>query len=222
MLFGDKMIFPKSTIVDKKIPKQRFYDHADITVPLRKKFIDQIERITFSNKFSKETLNIPKTNEVEEIFVFDIILKDNKYLDKIEDVLTVIDKSVPYPILYRFEMGSAVVYKIAHKLRNKNDMNKTVVDIYFTKDNLDIPLEIFNSLNLKILYERILRLFLNGLNEHEYINIEKTIISYKSKESLKKELEVLEKKILKEKQADKQYELHCKIKGLKMEIGKYE
>lgn len=222
MFSGDKMMFPKTTIIGKKIPKQRFYDNIDLKSSVQKKFVKQVECVLFSNKFSKETLNIPKTDDVEEIFVFDIILKDKKYLEKIEDVLAVIDKSVPYPILYRFKSGASVTYKIACKKRNQNDHNKSVVDVYLTRN---VPFDeqelfgkefdkIFNALNMKILYDNILRLFLRN----KTADVAESVEDEKKHLYLKNEIGRLNKLMVKEKQADKQYGLHSKIKKLKVQI----
>ena len=110
-----------------------------------------------------------------------------------------------------------VMYKIAYKQKNKIDDNKSVVDIYLSKKNIELKDNLYNALNLEVLYERILRLF---LNENENIDIEDAIHQHKSKENLKKELERLGKKVIREKQADKQYELYNKIKKIKKELKK--
>jgi len=208
--------FPKSTNIVKNIPKTSFYEKAEMTPTVRKKFVDFITSIYLVNKLSKDTINIKPTKNVEEIFIFQIKLKDIKYLNKIEDVLSVIDKSVPYPILFVLIVDDQeVMYKIAYKQKNKIDDNKSVVDIYLSKKNIELKDNLYNALNLEVLYERILRLF---LNENENLDIEDAIHQHKSKENLKKELERLEKKVIREKQADKQYKLYNKIKKIKKEL----
>ena len=112
--------FPKSTNIVKNIPKTSFYEKAEMTPTVRKKFVDFITSIYLVNKLSKDTINIKPTKNVEEIFIFQIKLKDIKYLNKIEDVLSVIDKSVPYPILFILIVDDQeVMYKIAYKQKNK-------------------------------------------------------------------------------------------------------
>ena len=71
-------------------------------------------------------------------------------------------------------------------------------------------------MDLEIFYERLLLLFLDEFKESD---ISKAIQKYKKYKSLSKELELLEKKILKEKQADKQYKLYTEIKRIKKELG---
>ena len=213
-------MFPKSTIINKKIPKQNFYNNIDLKTSLKKKFIDQIESVVFANKLSKETINIPKTDDVEEIFVFDIVLKDEKFIETVEDVLMIIDKSVPYPILYRFKLKKEIVFKIAYKKRNLTDENRSVVDVYLTKkiknDELDYfekDLDwIFHAIDLKILYDNIMKLFLH--NKNWSVEEEKMYLD------TLKEIDKVNNQMIKEKQADKQYDLHAKLKRLREGISK--
>jgi len=210
---------PKLTKIVKNIPKNSFYEKADMSSAVKKKFVDYVVSIYLVNKLSPDTLNIKSTKNVEEIFVFQIKLKDVKYLDKIEDVLSVIDKSVPYPILFVLIVDDQeVMYKIAYKQKNKIDDNKSVIETYLSKDILELKDNLYNSLNLEILYERILRLF---LNVDDNIEIVEAIHQYKSKEYLKKELEILEKKVVREKQPDKQYSIYNKITNIKKELKNY-
>ena len=212
-------MFPKSTKLVKNIPKNTFYERAEMTPGVKRKFKDYVVSVYLVNKLSKDTFNIKPTKNVEEIFVFEIKLKDQKSLDKIEDVLSVIDKSVPYPILFVILLdGKTLMYKIAYKERNKVDSDKSVVDVYLSLDTLELDKKIFNSLNLEIFYERLLRLFLQGFED---LDIKEAIYKYKNKLALERELEILEKKVVQEKQPDRQYQLHKKIKSIKKELDNY-
>jgi hypothetical protein len=217
-------MFPESTIIGRKIPKKSFYENVQLSTSIKKKFVEQIDRIVFANKFSKDTLNIPKTADVEEVFMFDISLKDNAYLERIEGVLGVIDQSVPYPILYQFKLRESVIYKIAYKKRNKNDPNKSVVDVYLTKkipvDELDTFSKkldgIFNALDMEILYENLIKLFLL----EQKGSLEESIEEEKKQIYALSEIGRLEKLMIREKQPDRQYEIHKKILGMKEELSK--
>lgn len=222
MLLGGSVMFPESTIIGRKIPKKSFYENANLSTSIKKRFVEQIDRIVFANKFSKDTLNIPKTADVEEVFVFDISLKDNTYIDKIEVVLGFIDQSVPYPILYQFKLRESVVYKIAYKKRNKNDPNKSVVDVYLSKkipvdelDSFNTELDrIFNALDMNILYENLIKLLLH----EEKGSLDESVEEEKNQMYVLSEIGRLEKLMLREKQPDRQYELHNEISKLKKEF----
>ena len=68
------MNFPKSTVFNKRIPKQKFYDNLNVSSSLKKSFTDQIKTIYWSNKFATSTLNISGGKDVTEIEVFRIFL----------------------------------------------------------------------------------------------------------------------------------------------------
>ena len=186
--------FPKSTIIEKKIPKTRFYENIELSSKIKQKFVNYIDSIYLMNKFSKDTININPTNEVEEIFVFKVILKSEKYLSSVDELLLIIDRAVPYPILFQIFVNDVLKYlKIAKKERSKVDSNKFVIDIYLSKE-FDTSFEkkfgnIYNALNLEVFYHNILRLFLE--NKKEDINSE--IERHKLKLELEREIEKLEK-----------------------------
>jgi hypothetical protein len=222
------MIFPKSTIINKKISKKRFYENSEISSSIKKKFINYIGSVTLSNKFSKDTINISGTDEVEEIFVIQVFLKSEEYLDKIEDVLSIIDRSIPYPVLFEFQLGeNHFVYKIAYKKKSKIDDNKSVVDVYFTREIIKKDLKrfekeikgVFNSLNLEIFYEKLIRLFIKG---DKNLSIDRVVEKHKKYALILREIEILEKKVSKEKQADKQFKLFKELKEKKAELKKYK
>lgn len=48
----------KSTEVGKRIPKQKFYEHLDITPAMRRAFVEQIKVIYWRNKIAATTMNL--------------------------------------------------------------------------------------------------------------------------------------------------------------------
>lgn len=91
---------PQTTEVNKIIPKNKFYEKADISNSLKESFVNDIEKIVWANKLSPKTLNIAEGSTIKEIEVFHIKLKTSKFNEKI---LEAIDKSIPYYILYVLE-----------------------------------------------------------------------------------------------------------------------
>ena len=87
---------PKSTEVEKRIPKQKFYEHLDITPAMRRAFVEQIKVIYWRNKIAATTMNLAIGKDVTELEVFTIKLSGEE-LD--ESVLRQIDKEIPYHIL---------------------------------------------------------------------------------------------------------------------------
>lgn len=81
---------PKSTKFGKVIPKNSFDAFTD--TKQKKAFSDCIKRITWTNKLSKETINLIG-KDIEEIQVFRIELKQKVEISKL---LEVIDKAISY------------------------------------------------------------------------------------------------------------------------------
>ena len=76
--------FPKTTEFGRRIPKQKFYEHLDVTPELRRMFVDQVKLITWQNKLSAQTMNLAPGQTVTEIEVFRLRLQKQE-----------IDPSVP-------------------------------------------------------------------------------------------------------------------------------
>lgn len=208
------MIFPESSFLNQKIPKERFYQNLDIDSKTKERFQKEIESIHLKNKLSRGTIGIKKTKNVEEVFIFSIVLKDKRYFNKIEDLLLLIDRAIPYPILYEFVFEGKRFYKIAYKERSRANENEFVVDIYFTReikseDRFEEEIrDIFNSLDLEILYEKLVKIV---LEDNSKMNLRELVKKYKLRELLTREIEVLEKKVRNEKQADKHFKLFSEL-----------
>lgn len=64
--------FPTSTVFERRIPKQKFYQNLDVTAEVKRLFIEQIKLITWANKLSAQTMNLAPGQTVQEIEVFRI------------------------------------------------------------------------------------------------------------------------------------------------------
>ncbi len=211
------------TYLGKKIPKQRFYENIGLSPSLQKKFVDYIDSVVLLNKFSKDTLHIHSNKAVEEVFIFEVKLKSNDFINKIDELLEIIDRSIQYHILFKINTGKKIICKIAYKNRSQSDSSKYVVDKYFMREFKseeefsEVFLPVFNALNMKVLYENILSLFLDFKED----KIEESVQKHKDYLTLQNEVNELDKMMVKEKQADRQYGLHKELKTKKKELAKY-
>ena len=209
---------PKSTVVNKVIPKVKFYEKTGANSKLKQLFIDDIEQIIWKNKLSKDTINLQEGNTVKEIEVFEINLK-HKNLSK--DILKTIDKFIPYHIFYVLSFEDEIKITIAYKENNKNNENLMVVDSYYesewmNKNDCSIQLDLINSLDY-VYNEFIKFLIPRDLPKGNDNDIESIIENEKQIQILEKEIEQLEKNLKKEKQFNKKVE----IKKLLREKKKY-
>ena len=90
---------PKTALVNKFVAKTKFYERANLSSKLQQEFIDKIQKINWKYKLAEETIGISKTENVTEIQIFEIELKQ-QVIPK--NVLKVIDNAIPYQILFVF------------------------------------------------------------------------------------------------------------------------
>lgn len=192
---------PKECIVDKFIPKKIFYEKVNLSSNLKQEFVDKIDKIYWKYKISEDTLNISKTENVEEIEIFELTLKEKV---NCQNIIKVITKNIPYIILFEICYKDEVQYAIKH-----ND------DIYFTNWNEKINFN-FNGIDLNVVYEDIIRSVTNISKQDN--NIDEELEKGKKLKEVQKEIERLENKMKAEKQFNKKVELNKKIIEKKHEL----
>ena len=189
---------PKECIVDKFIPKKIFYEKVSLSSNLKQEFVDKIDKIYWKYKISEDTLNISKTENVEEIETFELTLKEKV---NCQNIIKVITKNIPYIILFEICYKDEVQYAIKH-----ND------DIYFTNWNEKIDFN-FNGIDLNAVYENIIRSVTNISEQSN--NIDEELEKGKKLKEVQKEIERLENKMKSEKQFNRKVELNKNILELK-------
>ncbi|MGX6396589.1 DUF4391 domain-containing protein [Rothia kristinae] len=89
--------WPEPAKFGRRVPKEKLYEHGTVSTAVREKFTKEVKRITWAYKLAEATINLPGTPTVPEVQVFVI---DAKTKDVSESVLGVIDKAVPFPIIF--------------------------------------------------------------------------------------------------------------------------
>lgn len=89
--------WPDAAKFGRVVPKTKFYEHANISAAVREHFVADVQRITWAYKLADATVHLRGNSTVPEIQVFAI---DAKADDVSNDVLTVIDKAVQFPIFF--------------------------------------------------------------------------------------------------------------------------
>ena len=150
---------PESTAFDKKIPKQKIYDHADVSNKLKRYCIDVVKEIIWRNKIAAEdrssvgTVALESGKFVNEIEVIEIILSEHK-VD--QDFLESLDKSIPYHTLFVFTCGGESQLWISYKkINNNSESFSASLSDYFVSDwesSEDISLDI-KGLSLDEVYK---------------------------------------------------------------------
>jgi hypothetical protein len=176
----------------------------------KKKFTDTIDKITWLNKLSKDTINLDGT-AVKEIQIFEIKLKSK---EKIQPLLNIIDKAIPYHIIFIVTFGEENYLSTSKKHNHINNENTAVIDWNFISDWQSFAKKKI-SLNLKESIDFIFTDFCSQISGFQSRNIKEIIEKDSAKTKLKKQIEQLELQIIKEKQFNLKVVMNQKLKELK-------
>ena len=207
--------FPKTTEFGRRIPKQKFYEHLDVTPELRRMFVDQVKLITWQNKLSAQTMNLAPGQIVTEIEVFRLRLQGQE-IDS--GVLRLMDKQIPYHILFLLERdGGEGKLWISYKEASQAGSNAFQLRQAYHTDWVpldDLTLEL-HALDMDGLYESIVRQIAgDSIAAPAAESLKEAVEQTQEKEKLQRQIEQLKAKMKKEKQLGKQMELRREIRRL--------
>ena len=195
---------PLSTEVNRRIPKEKLYANSAMSAPLRDLVKEQIESVIWRNKLAESTLNVAKGETVEEIQVFEVALRQ-KGIDK--RVLPAIAKAIPYKILFVLTCGE--------EIQAWMDVSGTFYGTdWFSPEGFNLKLE---GLNLDALYAGLARQIAAGRLDVD-TDLSEAVNRDILRRRLEREIALLEKKVMREKQFGRQVELNGVLKRLKMEL----
>ena len=195
---------PSSTEVNRRVAKEKLYANATLSPQSRDMIKDQIESVVWRNKLVDSTVGISAGEDIKEMQVFEIQLRQ-KELDK--RVLPAIAKAIPYKILFVLVFGSETQAWIEASGTFYNTEWRPL-------DGFTLK---FEGLNLDAVYENLARQISGGRLGADG-DIEEAVARDKQRQKLERDIVVLEKKLLREKQFNKQVELNGELKRLRAEL----
>jgi len=201
---------PERTLCNKKIPKNKFYEKLEAGTRLKDLFVAQIDQVVWKHKLSKETVNIEPTDDVSEIQVFELFLKQRELS---REILESIDKSIPYPILHVLIYKNEAKLAIAYKLKNLNNENRSIVQSYYEsewKPVSEVSMNLISGLDLKSVYENIIK-YLMPIKPLKHEDFAETIGRQAQVEAIDNEIKKLETKIKNEKQFNLKVSLNIEL-----------
>jgi len=201
------MKLPESAKVNKFIPKTQFYNRVFITKKLKDDFINKVQKIVWKYKLAEDTINIKKTEKVEEIQIFDIELKEKTIL---KNILQIIDKVIPYPILFIINFQDEKQYAVSLKESN------TINGYYFSEWNEEIDFD-FTGASLEKVYQKIIKKFIKGIKE-EKKDFNDIIEEDNKVKNLKSDIQILGNKLAKEKQFNRKVEINKELLKQKQKL----
>lgn len=191
---------PKKCYVSKFLPKKLFYEKVGVSSGVKDEFVNLVDRITWLYKLSPDTIGITKTDNIEEIQIFQIDVKERRIP---LSVIKTITKGVQYKILFLIKYDDEFCYSIK-------------VDDIFTTDWNDEIIFDFNAINLEIVYENIVKSIIK--EEDNTKKFEEIIDNRNIKSDLEKKINNLKQKIKNEKQFNRKVEINKELNKYQKEL----
>lgn len=204
---------PKSTLVQKIVPKNVF--DAYTNTKQKKAFAEKIQRITWMNKISFETVNL-KDAKIKEIQIFKIELKEKI---EIKDILNIIDKAIPYHIIFFVSFNEEFYISTSVKHLHPNDEDNAIIDYTFKSIWLNITENPY-TIELKNDLDWVFQNFCEQLKtvKTDSSDIWELVQAQKQDDSLRKEIEKIKSEIARCKQFNIKVELNMKLKELEKSL----
>lgn len=200
--------WPPAAKFGRVVPKTKFYEHGNVRSALREKFVDDVQRLTWAYKLAESTIRLQGTEAVPEIQVFTVETKGG---DVGDDVLTAIDKSVHFPIIFEVSRGDEVRMVAGHKTLGGTTPK---VGTYFTTpwrpvDAARTPLP--TAIDLSALYEALLSALLPVATRRGE-SLSEVEDRMERAKKLEREITALERKLRTEPQLNRKVELRRELK----------
>lgn len=212
---------PRSTEFNRRVPKQMFYENLEISPEVKRLFVEQIRAVIWANKLSAQTMNIAAGQTVQEIEVLHLKLSGTALDDK---VLTLMDKKIPYHILYLLESAEGlfrlqIAYKEQSGGQNAFQVKRNFATPWQALEEFSLPLA---ALDMDSLYEGIVRYVAGGelADKAGSLDLKGAVEQSEEQERLKKQIVKLKAKMRQEKQLARQMKLRREIQELERNVNK--
>lgn len=100
---------PSTTRVGRRMPKERFYEQLKLTGRQRESFVRLIDSITIENAIKPSTMKIADGENVHEIFLLEIALKEETLPSVAVEAIA---KANPHKILFLCSCGDEEAYAV--------------------------------------------------------------------------------------------------------------
>ena len=215
------MTLPAQTEYNKRIPKQKFYENLNVTPEIKRCFIEKINTIYWRNKIAPSTVNVAAGREVAEVEVFLIHLASPELP---EDIMRLIDREIPYHILFLLEYEGMYQAWIGYKEAAQSGAAAFKVNRYYHTEWMDensLPLSIY-GLDMDAVYENFVRQIAGEeLQTDNSETLKESVERAEKRRQLEKQIDRLESKLRKEKQLNRQMEINAEIKRLRKELKEF-
>ena len=214
------LAFPKSTLLDRSIPKQKFYLNLKASSSLERLFIDEVKSIRWMYKLAPDTFNIREGETVKEIEVLELSLKGSTIS---QEIVEAIDREIPYHLVFVMRYLDKGQIWISYKQDSKKKAGTFKVERYYTTDwipydDLTLP---FDGLTMDRLYESfLLQVAGDRLQREAGDDIQEAVEKDIQREKLVRRIQKLENKIRNERQFNRQVGLMAELREAQAQLEK--
>ncbi|MGF3055396.1 DUF4391 domain-containing protein [Microbacterium sp. YY-01] len=211
--------WPEAARVGSRVPKEKLYEHGNVSTALREQFVSDIARITWAYKLAKSTVNLPATDEVSEIQVFRIDAKDGAEVS--DQLLAVIDRAISSPIIFEIarETASGIELRTVAQLKQQGPKStqpgRYSNTAWVTEDHERQPLP--PAINLSALYVALLEP-LAEVRARPGEAMSEVAARLKEIGKLERDITALQRKLRNEKQFNRKVELQQALKTKQAEL----
>ena len=208
--------YPQSTIVNRVVAKTMFYKFMEVNPRMKTRFVNDVVNITWLYKLAASTLNVTDTEQMKEIEVFVVNLKQP---DCPTDLFSFIDTNMPHHIVFVLVHDNHTMLLINYKdwaddTHTKFKITQTFVSSWVALENLHLQID---GQSLPRIYDNFVAQ-VSGIGEHKAGCIADIVALKKQIAAVEAELKSLEKRMRKEPQLDRQMQMNKQVKATRKEL----
>ena len=195
---------PKSTEINKQLPKKAIFEKFKPSFADRKLFDEQINRLSIVAEISPQTVSIAADEEVAAIYIILVLMKTVE-CDKKNIIL--LSKLINQNMLFALQYEDAVKFAAYRADRVIMSDNRSM-------DDWELKLK---GLNLRSTWDALIA-DISGLEPADGKSLDEMIIQNENIKRLEKKIAILEKKAMIERQPRRKWDLAQEIKQLKEQL----
>lgn len=196
---------PQRTEINKPLHKTKVFEKFDLTASQRDSFDADISRMFITHVVAESTIpTIKAGKEIADFYIIEVSLKRREYAPKNIELLA---KFIPRKILFVLHFEEQAQFAIHH--------TKLICSEWQQRETLNVPLA---GLDLDAVWENIVAT-IGSITVQEGNTLTEQIKSDEQKTKLQKQIQLLQQKLNKEKQYNKQIEINAEIKRLKKQLN---
>ena len=209
--------YPQSTIVNRVVPKTMFYKFMEVNPRMKSRFVNDVVNITWLYKLSAGTLNVTNTEEMKEIEVFVVNLKQP---DCPTDLFTFIDTNMPHHIVFVLVHDDNAMLLINYKdwtddTHTKFRIRQAFASPWMPMADLELTVQ---GQSLPRIYDNFVAQ-VSGIGEHKAGSLEDIVALRKLIAIIEAELKTLEKRMRKEPQLDRQLAMNKQVRQKRKQLA---